>query len=158
MSIIGLFQWLGHTSMGLTIRHSTWGVAIVEMIHLLALAALGGSVLIVDLRLLGIGLQRQPPSRLEKELAPIFLGSLAVILVSGVLILSTEPMKCYHSSAFRAKMLLLLVALLFHFTLHSKAVKSAPDRIQTIWTRSAAALSLALWLAVGLAGRAIGFL
>jgi hypothetical protein len=158
MSIAGLFQWLGHRSMGLTIRRSTWGAAIVEMIHLLAFAALGSLVLIVDLRLLGIGLQRQPPSRLEKKLAPIFLGSLAVILVSDVLILSTEPMKCYHSSAFRARRLLLLVALLFHFTLHSKAVKSTPHRIQAIWTRSAAALSLALWLAVGLAVRAIGFL
>ncbi len=158
MSVINLFQWLGHTPMGLAIRHFTWGVAIVEMIHLLALAALGGSILIVDLRLWGIGLRRQSPSHLAKELAPIFLGSLIVILISGVLILSAEPMKCYYSDAFRLKMLLLLLAISFHFTLHSKAVKSASGQIHSIWSRSAAALSLALWLAVGLAGRAIGFL
>ncbi len=157
MRAVDLFQWLGHTAIGLVIRHSKWGVALTEMVHLLALAALGGSILIVDLRLLGVGLRRQSALRVKREVAPIFWGSLFVILVSGVLILSTEPMKCYHSEAFRAKMLLLFLALLFHFTLHSKAVKAEPA-IASVWSRSAGAFSLALWLGVGLAGRAIGFL
>jgi hypothetical protein len=156
MRVVNLFQWLGHTAIALAIRHSKWGVAITEMIHLLALAALGGSILIVDLRLLGVGL-RQSAFRLEKQVAPIFWGSLVVIVISGLVILSTEPMKCYNSGAFRAKMLLLFLALLFHFTLHSKAVKAEPA-IGPEWSRSAAALSLALWLGVGFAGRAIGFL
>ncbi|MGD0963554.1 MAG: DUF6644 family protein [Candidatus Acidiferrales bacterium] len=158
MTILSLFQWLGHTSVGLAMRHSTWGVAVVEMVHLLALAVLGGTIVLVDLRLFGIGLKRQPAARLAHELSPLFGGSLGILVFSGVLIVSAEPMKCYHSAAFRAKMLLLVIAILFHFTLHRSAVTSATQKISTASSKLAAALSLALWLSVGLAGRAIGFL
>jgi len=158
MSVLSLFQWLGHTSMGLAIRHSTWGVAIVEMVHLLALAALGGTILLVDLRLFGIGLKHPPAARLARELSPVFWGSLAVMVLSGTLIVSAEPMKCYHSGAFRTKMLLLVLAILFHFTFHRNAVESTTEKVASLWSKSAALLSLALWLGVGLAGRAIGFL
>ena len=126
MGAAGLFQWLEQTPIGLSIQHSRWGVAILEMVHLLALAALGGAILLVDLRLLGIGLKRRSPANLTADLAPIFWGSLVVIVVSGVLILSSEAMKCYYNQAFRAKMLLLFLALLFHFTLHNKAVRALP--------------------------------
>jgi hypothetical protein len=158
MTILYLFHLLGNTSMGLAIQNSTWGVAIAEMVHLLALAAMGGTILLLDLRLIGIGLKRQSASVLARELAPIFWGSLAVILVSGVLILSAEPIKCYYNPAFRLKMLLLFLAVLFHSTLHRKAVKAATGDIPSFSSKSAAALSLALWVGVGLAGRAIGYL
>jgi hypothetical protein len=158
MTVLSAFQWLGHTSVGRAMQHSTYGVAIVEMVHLLALAIFGGTVLLVDLRLLGIGLKRQSASRLHRELSPLFWGSFAVIVFSGIIILSAEPMKCYYNTAFRAKMAVLCVALLFHFTAHRNAVASAKGAVSSVWARSAAALSLALWLAVGFAGRAIGFL
>jgi hypothetical protein len=158
MTILYLFHLLGNTSLGLAIQHSTWGVAIAEMIHLLALAALGGTILLVDLRLFGIGLKRQPALMLARELSPIFWGGLAVMLVSGVLILSAEPMKCYYNPAFRAKMLLLLFAVVFHSTIHRRAVESATGNVSSFKSKSAAALSLVLWLGVGLAGRAIGYL
>jgi hypothetical protein len=157
MSAIGVFEWLGHTSIGVALNRSTWGVAILEMVHLLALAALGGTILLVDLRLLGFGLKRRSPAELAAELSPIFWIGLTVILLSGVLILSTETMKCYYSEAFRIKMMLLFLALLFQFTLHNKAVKSEVAA-GSLWSRSAGVLSLALWLGVGLAGRAIGYL
>ncbi len=79
------------------------------------------------------------------------------MLVSGLLILSADPMKGYYSGAFRIKMLLLLLAILFHSTAHRNAVASATEFGSSVWTKSAAALSLAFWLGVGLAGRAIGY-
>jgi hypothetical protein len=158
MTVLSVFQWLGHTAVGRAMQHSTYGVAIVEMVHLLALALLGGTILLVDLRLFGVGLKRQPASGLAQELAPLFWGSFAVIVLSGLIILSAEPMKCYYNTAFRAKMAILFVALLFHFTLHRDAVAATKQRNSTVWAKSAAAVSLTLWLAVGLAGRAIGFL
>jgi hypothetical protein len=156
--ILSIFNWLGNTSLGLAIQESNWGIAIGEMVHLVALAALGGTILLVDLRLFGVGLKRQPASRLARELSPIFWTSLAVIFVSGVLILSGETMKCYYNPAFRLKMLLLFFALLFHATFHRSAVASATGTVSSFRSKSVAALSLALWLGVGLAGRAIGYL
>jgi hypothetical protein len=92
MTVLSLFQWLGHTAVGRAMQHSTYGVAIVEMVHLLALAILGGTILLVDLRLFGIGLKRQSASRLHRELLPLFWASFAVIVLSGIVILSAEPM------------------------------------------------------------------
>jgi hypothetical protein len=122
-------------------------------VHLLALAVLGGTVLIVDLGILGIGLRRTP-LRVAREFTTLFLGSLILMAVSGSLLVSAEALKCYYHPAFRLKMVLFSVAVLFHFTVHRRALE-APLSTRT---KLAAAISLTLWLGVGLAGRAIGFL
>jgi hypothetical protein len=158
MSILQLFRWLSHTSFSVFLRRSTWVFAIIETVHLLGLAVLGGAILIVDLRILGIGLRRQPVSRIARELSPILLGSLAVMLISGVLLVTTGPLKYYHSPSFRLKMLLFLLAVAFYFTLHRSVAESNGDAAPSAWGKVAAVVSLALWLGVGLAGRAIGFL
>lgn len=134
-------------------RDSKWGFAVVEMVHLLALAALGGTVLVVNLGILGIGFRKQAPSRVARELAPIFVGSLIAMVLSGTLLVGAEAMKCYYHPAFRLKMVLFAAAVLFHFTIHRSAVGNFSR-----WSKVAAVGSLTLWLAVGLAGRAIGFL
>jgi hypothetical protein len=95
MSLLTLFQWAAHAPLFAVMRDSKWGFATVEMVHLLALAILGGTVLIVDLGILGIGLS--PPSsmpRVSRSLAPLFLGSLAVAAISGTLLVSAEALKC----------------------------------------------------------------
>jgi len=153
-----MFRWLSHTPFSVFLRHSTWGFAIIETVHLLGLAAFGGAILIVDLRLLGIGLRRQPISRIARELSPVLVGSLGVMLISGLLLVMTGPMKYYHSPSFRLKMLFLLLAVAFYFTLHRRVIKSNADVDTPGWSKAAAVVSMALWLGVGLAGRAIGFL
>jgi hypothetical protein len=70
------------------------------------------------------------------------------------LLVCAEALKCYYHPAFRLKMVLFAAAVLFHFTIHRRAVQGPPSRR----TKLAAAAALTLWLAVGLAGRAIGFL
>jgi hypothetical protein len=158
MPMLQFFRWLSHLSLSVYLRHSTWGFAIIETAHLLGLAALGGVILIVDLRVLGIGLRRQPVSKVARELSPLLWGSLTVMLISGALLVMTGPMKYYHSPSFRIKMLLFLLAFAFYFTLHRNAVKPNADYAVSAWPKMAAVISLVLWLGVGLAGRAIGFL
>ncbi len=63
-------------------------------------------------------------------------------------------MKVYYHPAFRLKMLLLALAAIFSFTAHRRVAQSPPSA----WSKPVAVLSLMLWLSVGLAGRAIGFL
>ena len=156
MSLLPLFQWLSQTRVGLIMQQSTWGFAVVEMVHLLALAVLGGIILLVNLGLLGISLRRQPVSRIARELKPLFFGSLAMMLISGVLLLSEEAIKCYYSPAFRAKMLFLVLAILFSCTLHQKVASGSVNR--GLLPKGAAVVSLTLWLGVGVAGRFIGFI
>jgi hypothetical protein len=157
MSFLSLFHWLSHTWVGVTMRDSTWGFAIVEMCHLLALAMLGGTVLILNLRLLGLGLRRQSVSRIAEELLPWFTGSLIMMVVSGFLLLSSGPMRYYYNDAFRLKMLLTLPAIVFQFIILRLAGAQAEDRTRA-WSKLSAVVSLGLWLSVGIAGRAIGFI
>jgi len=139
-------------------QKSSWGFAVIEMVHLLALAILGGSILVINLRLLGYGLRGVRKGRVVGALAPLFRGSLAVMLVTGVLLLSEEALKCYYSPAFRLKILALALAVPLSWAIHRQTLRNADlDRVSQPW-KVAAAVSLVLWLCVGLAGRAIGFI
>jgi hypothetical protein len=157
MSLLPLFQWLGHSAVGVFMQESTYAFAVVEMIHLLALALLGGVVLIVNLRALGFGLKSHTPGALVQELRPLLLGSIAVIAVSGILLLSEETIKCYYSPAFRLKMLLLGFALAFYFVIQQRLLLAQPAGA-SLAAKCTSVVSLLLWLSVGLAGRAIGFI
>jgi hypothetical protein len=153
MSLLNLFQWLGQTSLGVFLQQSTWAFAVVEIVHLIALAGLGGAILLVDLKLLGIGFRSQPATRLARELSPVLWASLILIVASGLLLLVAEPLKCYYNPAFRLKMLFLFAAVSFYFTLHRRVLDARAGA-----SKPAAVLSLVLWLGVGLSGRAIGFI
>jgi hypothetical protein len=155
MSLLPLFQWLGHTPVGIYMQQSTYAFAIVEMFHLLSLTVLGGAILIVDLRLLGVGLKSLPPARLAREFRPYLIGSLLVASISGILLLSEEPIKCYYSPAFRAKMLFLVLAVAFYLLIQGRLSQAES---KPFFSKSIGAISLTLWLAVGLSGRAIGLI
>jgi len=139
-------------------QSSTWGFAVVEMVHLLGLALLGGSVLVIDLSLLGFGLRGVKKSQVVRGLTPVFRLSLVVMLVTGVLLLSEEALKCYYSPAFRLKILALALAVPLSWALHRQALRNGGTDDATSKVKLAAAVSLALWLCVGVAGRAIGFI
>lgn len=158
MSPLQWFIALAHSPLGHLMQTSKWGFALVETVHLIALAALGGSVLLVDLRLLGIALKRESAPDISRDLSRLLLGSLVLMIISGVAMLSEEALKCYYSPAFRWKMALLAAAVLFYFTLHRHALLRTGKGIPTLWSKAAAILSLSLWLGVGVAGRAIGLL
>jgi hypothetical protein len=152
------FVALGHSHLGQVMQASKWDFALVEMVHLLALAVLGGSVLIVDLRLLGVVLKRESAPAIGRDLSRLLLGSLVFMILSGIALLSEEAMKCFYSPAFRWKMALLAAAVLFYFTLHRQALLRTGKGEPTLWSRIAAVISLTLWLGVGVAGRAIGLI
>ena len=156
MSLLPFFHWFNNTALSAAMRNSTSAFAVIEMVHLLGLAMLGGVVLIVDLRLLGVILPTRPADRIARDLAPFLKGSLVVMVLSGIPLVSGEVMKCYYNGAFRLKMLLFVLALTFYFGVHKRVTRSA---FISGWApRVVAGVSLGLWLSVGVAGRAIGFL
>ncbi|HEX4137470.1 MAG TPA: DUF6644 family protein [Bryobacteraceae bacterium] len=153
--LIPLFSWLGHTAIGQTIRSSALLIALTQIIHLLGLTMLFGTILMVDMALLGFGIRRHPASQIAAELAPWTIGGLVVMLISGPLILSSETLKCYESSFFWIKMAILLIAVVFYFTVHRRTARSEPQSGR-FRIRLVACISLGLWLAVALAGKMIG--
>ena len=151
------FQWAEATTLGEMIRTSPWAFAVIESFHLLALSVIGGAVLIVDLRLLGFGLRKQPIADVARDARPWFVGSLIVMVVTGVGLFLSEPMKCYHSTAFAVKMTCLALVIVFTFTVRTKVTMADEGRVRPPWQKLVALVSLALWFGVGAGGRWIGF-
>ena len=157
MSLLPLFQWCESSAIGSAIRTSPWAFAVVESIHLLGLAAIGGAVLVVDLRLLGLGLRRQSVREVARDAQPWLLGSLAVMVMTGAALFLSESIKCYYSTPFRVKMAALLLAIVFTFTVRRRVAFADTARARPLQQKLAAIVSLALWLAVAASGRWIGF-
>src|SRR5215470_10442624 len=98
------FQWCETTRIHDAISTSLWAFAVIESVHLLALAAIGGAVLVVDLRLLGLGLKNQSVPDVARSAYPWLKGSLFVMLATGIPLFLSEPTKCYYSTPFWVKM------------------------------------------------------
>jgi len=156
MSLLSLFRWCENTAVGETIRSSRWLFPAIESLHLLGLALIGGAVLVVDLRLFGFGLRRQPVAQVARDAERWLVGSLIVMLATGSLLFTSEAIKCYYHSAFWVKMVSLLLAIVFTFTVRRR-VTMAETRVRPLWCRVVALLSVTLWSGVGIGGRWIGF-
>jgi hypothetical protein len=157
MSVLTLFTWFESSWIGEGIRASRWLFPVIESVHLLALAVIGGSVLAVNLSLLGLGLGRRSAPQLWHDTWPWFAGSLAMMLGSGFLLFTSEAVKLYYHEAFWVKMSALLLALVFTATIQRRTALADPDRMTLLRSRAVALVSLLLWSLVGGAGRWIGF-
>ena len=157
MNLLSFCQWVSETPVGQAMSRSPWAFAVIESVHLLALAVIGGAVLMLDLRLLGLGLRDQPIDRVAREAHPWLVSSLLVMLVTGGLLFSSEPIKCYQSTAFWVKMSSLLLAMIFAFTVRRKVALAGEGHVRPIWLKVVAIVSLTLWFGVGAGGRWIGF-
>jgi len=153
--ILAFCQWCNASFFGHGIRESAWLFPFVEVFHLLALALLGGTVLLVNLSLAGLPIGGVPAPQLARELRPWTFGSLAVMLLSGFLLFSTEAVKMYGNWAFQLKMLFLVLAVLFTLTVQRRVIDAPRAGALLRWATAVA--SLLLWLAVGLGGRFIGY-
>ena len=116
---------------------NSWIFPVIESIHVIGLAAFVGTIVLEDLRTLGLKI---PDTRHLKVWTH---AGLAAMLLTGVAMFLADPTRYLHNPAFHVKITLLVVALAAHFTLHRRG------------TRFAAVLSLALWTSVVLAARAI---
>src|SRR5262245_52622688 len=156
MTLLELCNWLETTTVGSAVRESTWMFPVIESVHLVALASLAGSVLSVDLRLLGIGLRRAPRELLT-DASPWFVGSLVVMLATGIPLFLSEAVKCYYHPEFWVKMSALLLAIVFTWTVRNPLVRAGRRAESRALGAALGATSLALWFTVAAAGRWIGF-
>jgi hypothetical protein len=154
---VRFFHWCEATGIGALIQQSKWSFAVIETIHIMALAVLLGSFLIVDLRLFGVGMRRQTVAEVAHQFGATSWVSFVIMALTGIPMYLSEAVRLSTSSPFFYKMVFLCLALVFHLTVHRKATTS-PAGAGTALAKLAASLSLVCWLAVALAGRAIAFL
>ena len=157
MSLLPFFQWCYQSAIGETIRESIWLFPVIEAFHLLGLGLTVGAVLMVDLRLLGVGLRKQPVAELAAAVQPWLLGSLTLMITSGTLLFLSEAVKCYYSFPFWVKMTSLFLVLLFTFTFRRRVTRTGLASDRPLLGRVTALVSLTLWFGVAWGGRWIGF-
>jgi hypothetical protein len=160
MDLAALASVIHESALAEWLRNTLRVVPIVESIHMLALAVLFGSLLIVDLRLIGLPSSRRAFSRVSAELLPLTWWAFGLSALTGALLFTVNAVTYYGNTAFRFKMALLLLAglnmLVFHrFTLRSLAAWD--NALPPPSARAAGAVSLILWISIIVVGRWIGF-
>lgn len=155
-SWLPFFEWCEATAIGTAVRRSLWAFPVIEAIHLLGLCVLGGAVLLVDMRMLGLGLTRQRIAEVAGLTRPFLVASVVLMIVTGVLLFLSEAIKCFYNTSFWVKIATLMIALLFTFAVRER---TAHDEALDTSTRSrlVGAASIVLWFTVAAAGRWIGF-
>ena len=154
-------QWLDQTAVGSTIRQSLWLFPAIETLHLLGMAALVGTITVLDLRLLGWVMPERRVSQMAASLLPWAWLGFGAQAVTGVLLFSSEAVKIYGNPAFRLKMLFLLLAgiqaLLFQTVVSSKLSTWDDRPALPVAAKVMGLISILLWVAIVTAGRFIGF-
>ena len=133
-----------------------WVFPVVESIHICGFTLLVGTATILDLRLLGLSFRQLSVSQVAKNLSPWINTGIAIQLITGAYLFSGDSGEYVQVAAFRTKMLLLLLALIFHFTVIRMATAAERDSAPLGWRRLAGVVSLGLWVSVLLAGLWIG--
>jgi hypothetical protein len=154
-------EWLFNSYVGTAIRESPLLFPVIETVHVLSISLLAGTAAIVDLRLLGMALRDEKVSDVVGQIEPLAWWGFAVMFVSGFLLFWSEAEKSYGNTAFRVKLLLLLLAglnpLIFHATIYRSVTVWNDAPVAPRQARVTAILSLTLWGAIIVAGRAIAY-
>lgn len=160
-SIDAFVHWLEGTPLAVGIAESDWAFPTIESVHVIALALVIGTVCVVDLRLLGWASAMRPYRQLAREVLPWTWGAFCIAVISGSLMFITQAAEYYQNTAFRIKMLLLLLAGINMLIFEAITARGAAqwDKGRAIpWPgRLAAAVSLTLWVTIVFFGRRIGF-
>ena len=156
-----LSKWLAATSLSHTIQSVGWIIPTLQTIHILCVAVVFSSAILVDFRVLRLFERDVPLAEISRRFLLPIGPVLLVLLVTGSLLIIGEPRRSLLNSTFYLKMALLLVALLLTFGLQ-RSIASSPgfwdkDRGRRMAGKALATLSIAVWCGILFAGRWIAY-
>ena len=136
------------------LNSNDWAFPLTECFHITSFALSIGTIMLVDLRMLGLAMKHQTPGQVLKGTGIWTLAGLIVVIFSGLLIFSSDPIMYLHNWGFRFKMTALVFAILFNYTIHRKVALTNPSPGAC---KIVGALSLFLWVLVPFGGIWISF-
>jgi len=159
MSLDDLQNWIDQTSLSTTIKTVSWIIPIVQSVHILAISVVMASILLMNLRTLGLLGYVESVKVFFDRYLPRFWISLGVLFVSGVLLITGEPQRTLHNPVFYTKMTLLLVSIGAVLVLKRQAdLSSAGGQAgSSLSARILAGTSFTFWIAIIFCGRWIAF-
>jgi putative copper export protein len=145
--LLSLAQSVDANAFVKTMREIAWVGAMINVMHLVALAVFFGALLIVDLRLLGTGLTREPLAEVADQARPWLIGGFVGLVLTGIPQLALQPLKEYYSDLFNMKMQIMLVAIVFTFIVRARITHADEAGLGPFLPKLVAVASIGLWLA-----------
>jgi hypothetical protein len=156
--LVALSDWLGTTWLNHIYQNVEWAVPATQTIHLLAIAAVFGSSVVLALRAFGLAGTDWSLARWNARLGGWIGMALVVLLLSGSLLIVSEPERSLFNTSFRLKMLLLLGAVTVLVPLSRRMTSHGTQEVPTTVTvQLLAAVLLGLWVAIIACGRWIAY-
>jgi hypothetical protein len=138
-----------------------WLFPTIEATHVVAISVVFGSILLMDLRLVGLGESGNKVSRHSAELLPLTWGAFAAAVATGSLLFMANASKYVFLTQFRLKVLFILLAGLnmaaFHLGIYRRVRDWDAQMPPPIAARAAGLVSILCWTTVIFFGRWIGF-
>jgi hypothetical protein len=161
MALADFLQSIEDSGFGTAIREGGYYFPMLESLHVIALVSVVGSIVAVDLRLLGLASREQPVTRMTNDLLPWTWGAFVVAAITGLMLFSSTPIRYFDSTLLRIKFFFMFLAgvnmLLFHFVTYKDVHRWDTGDVIPAPARLAGGLSLLLWTLVIFFGRWVGF-
>ena len=151
--LIEIFYFLEDTYIGEYIRSSIWLFPVIESFHLIGLGILGGSVVIMDFKLMNLIFRGTDKIYILEQTRIFFVLGLSLLFITGVPLFLSEAVKCYYSRAFWIKMISLVIGVLFVYFVRNPLIVKKEGTILIL----IGFVSFSIWTVVAASGRWIGF-
>ena len=159
--MLSVCQWIFQTPLSVAVRESIWIYPILNVLHCAGILLVAGTIIVVDLRLLGLGMRRSPISSVVGQVLPWTLGGFGFMFITGSLLAWSEPVRLYHSFFFPWKLVFLAIAganaFLFHYGVYRTVGAWDSSSLTPARARLAGVVSIVCWICVIATGRAIGY-
>ena len=153
-------QWLYATPVSEYFRDAGWIVPAVQSIHIVAIAMLIGSSILLDLKLAGVVARTERPAVVYERYMPWAWGGLVVLLLTGMIMSIAEPDRVLSNWLFWTKMTLVVIGFLGTLLIRIPMRREEPMTQTPAWNLVAKPLgwlSLAIWIAIIVCGRWIAY-
>jgi hypothetical protein len=154
--VLEFYEWMEGSALSLTFQSAVWYSPLIQVMHLVAVAFFSGSLLVVDLRLLGVGLTAQPLRQVAEDAQPWLVGALVALAITGTPTMASTSIKQYYSPFWWWKMEMLALGLVFIFTIRRRMLQSEAAEEGGVWPKVVALVSMGLFLGVTIGARLIG--
>jgi len=160
-SVTAFLEWLQASSLAVFIHKKAWAFTTVEVVHVFAVSLVLGTIMIVDLRLLGLASTKRPFAELSRKVLPFTWAAFVLAVIAGLLLFISRATEYFVNPVFWIKMSLIVVAginmMIFEFITVRDVQKWNLDPTPPAAARRAGGISIASWVLVVVFGRLIAF-
>ena len=161
MALRSLFEWVDTFPSSQMMRESSFWYPALLTVHVVSMCLFAGLIIMMDLRLLGVGNLRTPFSQVQRRLFPWQLAGILINAATGTILIYSQPMRYYGNVFFWVKNVMIVLAganaMVFHYSTYHSVAKWDADSNMPFWAKMAAVMSIALWVFVIMSGRLIAY-